>query len=78
MGQAQGDYPGIELHHPPLLLNADVAFVERINSLQRNLMLFYRASLYAYEGNRDAWAGDIVAVMRNDRNNPYFRWFLKE
>jgi hypothetical protein len=38
-------------------------------------MQFYRASLHAYDGDRDAWARDAREVMRGDGGNPYFRWF---
>jgi len=65
----------LDLHQPPVLLNADAGFVERINTHQQRLMQFYRASLHAYDGDRDAWGRDMREVMRGDGGNPYFRWF---
>lgn len=65
----------LDLHQPPVLLNADAGFVERMNTHQQRLMQFYRASLHAYDGDRDAWARDMREVMRGDSGNPYFRWF---
>ena len=58
-------------------MNADAGFNERMNAHQQRLMQFYRASLHAYDGDRDAWARDIREVMRGDGGNPYFRWFVR-
>ncbi len=66
----------LDLRQPPLLLNADAAFIERMNVHQQRLMQFYRASLHAYDGDRDAWARDVREVMRGDGGNPYYRWFV--
>ena len=68
----------LDLHRPPPLLNADAAFTERMNIHQQRLMQFYRASLHAYDGDRQAWARDIREVMRGDSANPYYRWFVGE
>jgi predicted membrane-bound spermidine synthase len=65
----------LDLHQPPVVLNADEGFVERMNTHQQRLMQFYRASLHAYDGDRDAWGRDMREVMRWDGGNPYFRWF---
>ncbi|VVO56758.1 fused MFS/spermidine synthase [Pseudomonas fluorescens] len=66
----------LDLRQPASLLNADVGFTERMNAHQQRLMQFYRASLHAYDGDRDAWARDIREVMRGDGGNPYYRWFV--
>lgn len=66
----------LDLHTPPPLLNADAGFNERMETHRQRLMQFYRASLHAYEGDRDAWARDIREVMRGDGGNPYYRWFV--
>jgi hypothetical protein len=58
-----------------LLHNSDAAFNDRLNQHQQRLMQFYRASLYAYEGDREAWGRYIREVMRGDGGNPYYRWF---
>ncbi|UVL37943.1 fused MFS/spermidine synthase [Pseudomonas sp. B21-040] len=66
----------LNLRLPPPLLNADAGFIERMNAHQQRLMQFYRASLHAYDGDRDAWARDIREVMMGDGGNPYYRWFV--
>ena len=68
----------LDLRRPALLLNADPGFVARINDHQQRLMQFYRSSLHAYDGDREAWARDIREVMRGDGANPYYRWFVGE
>ncbi|EJM91989.1 putative spermidine synthase with an N-terminal membrane domain-containing protein [Pseudomonas sp. GM74] len=68
----------LDLHQPPALLNADAGFIERMNTQQQRLMQFYRASLHAYDGDREAWVRDIREVMRGDAGNPYYRWFVGE
>jgi predicted membrane-bound spermidine synthase len=68
----------LDLHVAPPLVNADEGFTERMNTHQQRLMQFYRASLHAYDGDRDAWARDVREVMRGDGGNPYFRWFVGE
>jgi hypothetical protein len=65
----------LDLRSAPPLVNADAGFIERMNAHQQRLMQFYRASLHAYEGNRDAWARDAREVLRGDGGNPYYRWF---
>ncbi|MNP86816.1 hypothetical protein D3C76_1872890 [compost metagenome] len=66
----------LDLRRPPELRNADATFIERMNAHQQRLMQFYRASLHAYDGDREAWARDIREVMQGDAANPYFRWFV--
>ncbi|RBJ69460.1 hypothetical protein C3L29_037330, partial [Pseudomonas sp. MWU12-2534b] len=61
---------------PPPLVNADAGFTERMEAHRQRLMQFYRASLHAYDGDREAWGRDIREVMQGDRANPYFRWFV--
>jgi len=66
----------LDLYVPPPLVNADSGFIERMDTHRQRLMQFYRASLHAYDGDRDAWGRDIREVMQGDRANPYFRWFV--
>lgn len=66
----------LDLYVPPPLVNADAAFEERMQGHRQRLMQFYRASLHAYDGDRDAWGRDIREVMQGDGGNPYFRWFV--
>jgi len=66
----------LDLYQPPTLVNADGGFSERMETHRLRLMQFYRASLHAYDGDRDAWGRDIREVMQGDRANPYFLWFV--
>ncbi|MFJ2710626.1 fused MFS/spermidine synthase [Pseudomonas sp. NPDC087346] len=66
----------LDLYKAPPLVNADAGFNERMEANRQRLMQFYRASLHAYDGDRDAWGRDIREVMQGDRANPYFRWFV--
>ena len=66
----------LDLYVPPPLVNAEAGFTERLETHRQRLMQFYRASLHAYDGDRDAWGRDIREVMQGDRANPYFRWFV--
>lgn len=68
----------LDQHIAPPLVNAEPAFIERMNTHQQRLMQFYRASLHAYDGDREAWARDMREVMRGDAGNPYYRWFVGE
>ncbi|BCX68493.1 fused MFS/spermidine synthase [Pseudomonas izuensis] len=68
----------LDLHTAPPLVNADAGFNERMNAHRQRLMQFYRASLHAYDGDRDAWGRDIREVMAGDGGNPYYRWFVGE
>jgi predicted membrane-bound spermidine synthase len=66
----------LDLHVSPPLVNGDEGFTQRMEAHRQRLMQFYRASLHAYDGDRDAWARDIREVMSGDGGNPYFRWFV--
>ncbi|WP_137805531.1 fused MFS/spermidine synthase [Pseudomonas sp. G(2018)] len=68
----------LDLHTAAPLVNADAGFNERMSAHRQRLMQFYRASLHAYDGDRDAWGRDIREVMRGDGGNPYYRWFVGE
>lgn len=65
----------LDLRVPAPLVNEDAAFARTLAAEQQRLMQFYRASLHAYDGDRDAWGRDIRAVLREDAANPYYRWF---
>lgn len=66
----------LDLRVPAPLLNADAAFTRTLGAEQQRLMQFYRASLHAYDGDRDAWGRDIREVLQQDSANPYYRWFI--
>ena len=65
----------LDLRVPVPLINADETFARTLAAEQQRLMQFYRASLHAYDGDRDAWGRDMREVIRGDGANPYFRWF---
>lgn len=66
----------LALQRPLPLSNSNADFEARVAEHQRRLQLFYRASLHAYQGERDAWLRDMQEVAREDGANPYYRWFL--
>jgi predicted membrane-bound spermidine synthase len=66
----------LDLYVSPPLVNGDEGINQRMEAHRQRLMQFYRASLHAYDGDRDAWARDIREVMSGDGGNPYFRWFV--
>lgn len=66
----------LDLRVPAPLVNADATFARTQAAEQQRLMQFYRASLHAYDGDRDAWGRDIREVLQQDSANPYYRWFI--
>ncbi|PFG71659.1 putative membrane-bound spermidine synthase [Pseudomonas poae] len=66
----------LDLRVPAPLVNADAAFTRTLAAEQQRLLQFYRASLHAYDGDRDAWGRDIRDVLQQDSANPYYRWFI--
>jgi spermidine synthase len=74
-------FPGVlghllALRTEPPLSGADDAFRAEVVAQGATLQRFYQASLDAYRGDREAWRDDIQSVMRDDPNNPYYRWFV--
>ncbi|MGY2173689.1 fused MFS/spermidine synthase [Pseudomonas azotoformans] len=65
----------LDLRVPVPLIHADETFARTLTTEQQRLMQFYRASLHAYNGDRDAWSREMREVIRGDGANPYFRWF---
>ncbi|WP_395607385.1 fused MFS/spermidine synthase [Pseudomonas sp. B22129] len=63
------------LRVPAPLVNAHASFIRTQAAEQQRLMQFYRASLHAYDGDREAWGRDLREVLREDAANPYYRWF---
>ncbi|MBS0450386.1 MAG: fused MFS/spermidine synthase [Proteobacteria bacterium] len=59
----------------PALQGADPALTEAIDRERELLYLFYRAGLFAYQGDREGWANDVRLLMREAPSNPYFQWF---
>jgi spermidine synthase len=75
------DFPKVLTHllalrtEPPLK-GADDAFLQSMQNDRSTLQTFYDAGLDAYRGNRESWRANIRTVMRDDANNPYYRWFV--
>jgi spermidine synthase len=74
-------FPGVlghllALRTEPPLSGADDAFRAAVAAQGATLQRFYKASLDAYRGDREAWRDDIQSVMRDDPANPYYRWFV--
>ncbi|MCY1335589.1 Polyamine aminopropyltransferase [compost metagenome] len=66
----------LSLREPPPLQGADEAVRAQVGDEWRSLRRFYGLVLHAYNGNRAAWAREAREVVRNDGNNPYYRWFI--
>ena len=66
----------LALRTEPPLRGADNAFLDAMQTERSTLQAFYDAGLAAYRGDRDAWQANIRRVMRDDENNPYYRWFV--
>jgi predicted membrane-bound spermidine synthase len=58
----------------PPLIDASSVFSSEVSTERENLMKFYAAGLDAYRGDRREWAKDIGEALKNDADNPYFRW----
>ncbi|MGN6463708.1 MAG: fused MFS/spermidine synthase, partial [Pseudolabrys sp.] len=65
----------LELRSDPPLYNADAGLMAAIATERERLLTFYAAGLHAQSGSRALWARDIGRVMREDPQNPYYRWF---
>jgi spermidine synthase len=66
----------LELHRDVPLVNAGDGLKGAVGDKWKQLRLFYDVGLHAYNGNRKAWADDVRQVMREDGDNPYYRWFV--
>jgi spermidine synthase len=49
-----------------------------ISAERENLMAFYAAGIAAYNGDRQAWARNISQTLRQDSDNPYYRWAVSQ
>lgn len=66
----------LALHRAPPLVNTGEGFNGAVADQWKQLRLFYDVGLHAYNGNRKAWADDVRQVMRENSDNPYYRWFV--
>ncbi|MCL6693230.1 fused MFS/spermidine synthase [Pseudomonas sp. R3.Fl] len=66
----------LALRHAPPLEGAEPSFRAAVDDHWTRLRRFYDLSLHAYRGDRQAWARDARQVVRDDGDNPYYRWFL--
>jgi spermidine synthase len=64
----------LALRTEPLLIDSSGASSADISAERENLMAFYAAGIDAYNGDRQAWARDISQTLRQDPDNPYYRW----
>jgi len=66
----------LALRRAPPLEGAEPSFRAAVDDHWTRLRRFYDLSLHAYRGDRQAWARDARQVVRDDGENPYYRWFL--
>lgn len=66
----------LALRYAPPLEGAEPSFRAAVDDHWARLRRFYDLSLHAYRGDRQAWARDARQVVRDDGDNPYYRWFL--
>ncbi|SDJ40045.1 Predicted spermidine synthase with an N-terminal membrane domain [Pseudomonas delhiensis] len=66
----------LALRRAPPLEGAEPSFRAAVDEHWARLRRFYDLSLHAYRGDRQAWARDARQVVRDDGDNPYYRWFL--
>ena len=66
----------LALRSMPPLRDADAAFLTAVADERDRLLRFYEAGLHAYNGERELWARGMRRVMREDGDNPYYRWFV--
>jgi spermidine synthase len=64
----------LALRTDPPLRGADEAFAVTVARERERLLGFYEAGLHAYGGARGLWARAIMRVLREDGDNPYYRW----
>lgn len=65
----------LDLRTDPPLQGASPQLLASVAQEREKLYRFYSAGLYAYDGDRANWARAIQQVMRDDPDNPYYRWF---
>jgi spermidine synthase len=68
----------LALRSDPPLVGGDAAFVSEVQTERETLLSFYTAGLAAYSRDRELWGRAIKEVFRRDRNNPYYRWSIRE
>ena len=66
----------LALRTDPPLHGADEAFVAAVADERERLLRFYAAGLHAYNGERELWARALERVLREDGENPYYRWIV--
>jgi predicted membrane-bound spermidine synthase len=66
----------LALRADPPLLSADERFRVAVTEERERLLGFYGAGLRAYAGEREQWANAFGQVLKGDRENRYYRWFV--
>ena len=60
------------------LVGADEVSRGTLVEERESLVDFYNAGLAAYIGDQEAWRTNIVAALKNHRDNPYYGWAIGE
>jgi spermidine synthase len=66
----------LALRTDPPLRGAGEAFAVTVAGERERLLRFYEAGLHAYRGAQGLWAQAIARVLREDGDNPYYRWIV--
>ena len=73
-GEFQRVLPGVLGIATDIPVAGDDLLRAEAEARRRELFAFYRASLLAYAGNRDAAAASLREALARDPDNPYYRW----
>jgi spermidine synthase len=68
----------LALRTEPPLSDSSGTSSSAISAERENLMAFYAAGIAAYNGDRQAWARNISQTLRQDSDNPYYRWAVSQ
>lgn len=66
----------LALRSDPPIVGADDALLSAVKDERASLLDFYTAGLAAYNGDRELWKRTIVQALKNNQDNPYYRWSL--
>jgi spermidine synthase len=65
-----------ERQSDPPLGSGDATLTQEMKRERAILADFYSAGFYAYRGDQEHWQQAMDGVLRADRENPYYRWFV--
>jgi len=66
----------IALRTQPPIQGADEDLIANIDHERKQLDVFYRSALAAYQGDREGWARDAATLAQTAQGNAYVRWFI--